>query len=65
MTKTEYVDDFKNAEVRPLYKKDRRQKKSDYRPVNIQERCLYDQNMIVLNIGFGNINAAFPRESIL
>ena len=42
--------DFKKAEVRPLYKKDGRKEKSNYRPVSIlsnvskvYERCLYDQ----------------------
>ena len=46
----EYVEDFKKAEERPLYKKDGRKEKSNYRPVNIlsnvskvYERCLYDQ----------------------
>ena len=45
----EYVEDFKNAEVRPLYQKDGREEKSKYRPVSIlsnvskiYERCLYD-----------------------
>ena len=46
----EYVEDFKKAEVHPLYKKDGRKEKSNYRPVSIlsnvskvYERCLYDQ----------------------
>ena len=46
----EYVEDFKKAEVRPLYKKYGRKEKSNYRPVSIlsnvskvYERCLYDQ----------------------
>ena len=46
----EYVEDFKKAEVRPLYKKDGRKEKSYYRPVSIPsnvskvyEWCLYDQ----------------------
>ena len=46
----EYVEDFKKAEVRPLYKKDGRKEKSNYRPVSIlsnvskiYERYLYDQ----------------------
>ena len=45
----EYVEDFKNAEVRPLYQKDGREEKSKCRPVSIlsnvskiYERCLYD-----------------------
>ena len=49
-SKTEYVEDFKIAEVRLLYKKDGRKEKSDYRPVSIlsnvskvYKRCLYDQ----------------------
>ena len=44
-----YVDAFKKTEVRPLYKKDGRTKKSNYRPISflsnvskIYERCLYD-----------------------
>ena len=46
----EYVEDFKTADVCPLYKKDGRKEKSNYRPVSIlsnvskvYERCLYDQ----------------------
>ena len=31
----EYVEDFKKAEVRPLYKKDGRKEKSNYRLVSI------------------------------
>ena len=45
----EYVEDFKKAEVRPLYKKDGRKENSNYRPVSIlsnvskvYEMCLYD-----------------------
>ena len=44
------VDAFKKTEVRPLYKKDGRTEKSNYRPIRvlsyvskINERCLYDQ----------------------
>ena len=46
----EYVEDFKKAEGSPLYKKDCRKEKSNYRPVSIlskvlkaYKRCLYDQ----------------------
>ena len=46
----EYVEDFKKAEVRPLYKNDGREEKSNYRPVSIlskvskvYDRCRYDQ----------------------
>ena len=45
-----YVDAFKKAEIRPIYKKDGRTEKSNYRLVsllpnvsNFYERCLYDQ----------------------
>ena len=45
----EYVEDFKKAEVCPLYKKDGRKENSNYRPVSIlsnvskvYEMCLYD-----------------------
>ena len=31
----EYVEDIKKVEVRPLYKKDGRKEKSNYRPVSI------------------------------
>ena len=41
---------FKKVEVRPLYEKDRRTEKSNYRPISvllniskIYERCLYEQ----------------------
>ena len=45
-----YVDAFKKAEIRPIYKKDGRTEKSNYRSISvlsnvskIYERCLYDQ----------------------
>ena len=45
-----FVDDFKQAEVRPFYKKDGRTDKSNYRPIGIlsnvskiYERSLYNQ----------------------
>ena len=45
-----YIDDFKQAEVCPLYKKDGRTDKSNYRPISIlsnvskiYERSLYNQ----------------------
>ena len=45
-----YVEDFEKAVVRPLYKKDGRKEKSNYRPVSVlsniskvYERCLYDE----------------------
>ena len=46
----EYVEDFKKAEVHPLYKKDNRKEKRNYRLNSIladvskvYEKCLYDQ----------------------
>ena len=47
----EYVDDFKKAEVRPLWKKDGRKEKSSYSLVSgilsyvrkLYKRCLYNQ----------------------
>ena len=46
----QHVEDFKKAKVSPMYKKDGRKEKSNYKPVNIlsnvskvYERCLYDQ----------------------
>ena len=45
-----FVNAFKKAEVRPIYKKDGRTEKSNYRPIcvlsnvsKIYERCLYEQ----------------------
>ena len=67
----EYVEDFKKAEVRPLYKKDGRKEKSNYRPVSIlsnvskvYERCLYDQIYDFLKINFLGINADFVKVLI-
>ena len=44
-----FVNTFKKAEVRPIYKKDRKTEKSIYRPITvlsnvfrIYERCLYE-----------------------
>ena len=45
-----FVNAFKKAEVRPIYKKDVRTEKSNYRPISIlsnvskfYERCIYEQ----------------------
>ena len=45
-----FVNAFKKAEVRPIYKKDRRTGKSNYRPISvlsnvskIYESCIYEQ----------------------
>ena len=45
-----FVNAFKKAEVRPIYKKDGRTEKSNYRPISvlsnvskIYERCIYEQ----------------------
>ena len=45
-----FIADFKEAEVRPLYKNDGRADKSNYQPISIlsnipkiNERCLYSQ----------------------
>ena len=50
INKGTYVDSFKKADFRPLYKKAGRTVKSNYRPLSavsnvskIDERCLYDQ----------------------
>ena len=50
ITAGNFVDDFKQAEVRPFYKKDGRRGKSKYRPISIlsnaskiYERSLYNQ----------------------
>ena len=49
-TGSTFVNAFKKAEVRPIYKKDGRTEKSNYRPISvlsnvskIYERCLYEQ----------------------
>ena len=45
-----FVNFFKKAEVRPIYKKDGRTEKSNYRPISvlsnvskIYERCIYER----------------------
>ena len=50
ITKGTFVNAFKKAEVRPIYKKDGRTEKSNYRPISvlsnvskIYERCIYEQ----------------------
>ena len=50
ITKGNFIADFKETEVRPLYKNDGRADKSNYRPISIlsnvskiYERCLYSQ----------------------
>ena len=60
----EYVEDFKKAEVRPMYKKDGRKEKSNYRPASIfsnvskdYERCLYNQIYYFFENKFLDVNA--------
>ena len=60
----EYIEDFKKAEVHPLYKKDDRKEKSNSRPVSIfpnvskvYKRCLYDQIYDFFKINFLNTKA--------
>ena len=50
ITEGNFIADFKEAEVYPLYKNDRRTGKSNYQPISIlsnvskiYERCLYSQ----------------------
>ena len=67
-----FVDDFKQAEVRPFYKKDGRTDKSNYRPISIlsnvskiSERSLYNQlyDYFDKNI-FLNTNVVFVKASV-
>ena len=67
----EYVEDFKKAEVHPMYKKDGRKEKSNYRPASIfsnvskvYERCLYNQIYYFFQKKFLDINAEFARVSM-
>ena len=64
----EYVEDFKKAEVRPLYKKDVRKEKSNCRPVSIlsnvskvYERCLYDQIYDFFENKFSKYQSGFRK----
>ena len=67
-----FIDDFKQAEVRPLYKKDGRTDKSNYRPISIlsnvskiYERSLYNQlyDYFDKNI-FSEYQSGFRKASV-
>ena len=64
------MDAFKKAEVRPLYKKDGRTEKSNYRPISVlsnvsknYETCLHDQIYLYFNKIFSRYHCGF-RKSI-
>ena len=71
-----FIDDFKQAEVRPLYKKDGRTDKSNFRPISIlsnvskiYERSFFNQlydyfEINILKIFFLNSNAVFVKASV-
>ena len=63
-----YAEDFKKTEVRPLYKKDDRKEKSNYRPVSIlsnvskvYERCLCDQIYDFFENKFSSYQCGFRK----
>ena len=62
-------EDFKKAEMHPLYKKDGRKEKSNYRPISIlsnvskvYERCLYDQIYDFLENKFSRYQCRFRKD---
>ena len=64
----EYVEDIKKVEVRPLYKKDGRKEKSNYRPFSIlssvskvYERCLYVQIYDFFENNFSRYQCGFRK----
>ena len=63
-----YVDTFKKAKIRPIYKRDGRTKKSNDRPSIVlsnvsknYERCLYDQIYFNFDKIFSSISAVFVK----
>ena len=63
-----YVDAFKKAEIRPIYKKDGGTEKSNYRPISVHsnvskiyERCLYDQNYSYFDKTFSRYQCGFRK----
>ena len=63
---------FKKAVVRPIYKKDGRKEKSNYRPISvlsnifrIYERCIYKQMYSYLDKIFSKSNTVFVKTLIL
>ena len=63
-----YVDAFKKAKIRPIYKRDGRTKKSNDRPSIVlsnvsknHERCLYDQIYFNFDKIFSSISAVFVK----
>ena len=62
------MDAFKKAEVRPLYKKDGRTEKSNYRPISVlsnvsknYETCLHDQIYLYFNKIFSRYHCGFRK----
>ena len=63
-----FVNAFKKAEVRPIYKKDGRTEKSNYRPISvlsnvskIYERCLYEQRFSCFDKLFSKNQCGFHK----
>ena len=62
------MDAFEKAEVRPLYKKDGRTEKSNYRPISVlsnvsknYETCLHDQIYLYFNKIFSRYHCGFRK----
>ena len=62
------MDAFKKAEVRPLYKKDGRTEKSNYRPISVlsnvsknYETCLQDQIYLYFDKMFSRYHFGFRK----
>ena len=67
-----FVDDFKQAEVRPFYKKDGRTDKLNYRPISILSNVskIYERSFTInckitlIKIFFLNTNVVFVKASV-
>ena len=69
MTGGSFVNAFKKAEVRPIYKKDGRTEKLNYRPISvlsnvskIYERCLYEQMYSYFDKIFSKNQCGFRKD---
>ena len=68
MNKSVFPEELKQADIKPIHKKESRNEKENYRPVSILpnlskifERCMYDQLKVTLISYCQNISADLEK----